>query len=62
MNKVYVSTDNWGFCKGCGNYEDLREGYCYECCIRAEYKAGLITEEEFKKELARIEALQKQAS
>jgi len=32
----YVSTDSWGYCKCCGTWKDLRYGYCYPCCVKAE--------------------------
>jgi hypothetical protein len=57
----YVSTDNWGYCKGCGRWKDLRYGYCYECCIDAEWEAGLISESKYLEEKKRISLIAKRA-
>ena len=27
----HVIADNWGYCKGCGDWKDLRSGYCFNC-------------------------------
>jgi len=31
----YIIQENWGYCKKCGKYEDLRMGFCFDCCVPA---------------------------
>ena len=28
---VYVSMEDWGFCKSCGKWNDRRFGVCFDC-------------------------------
>jgi hypothetical protein len=54
---IYVTREDWGCCKGCGHWRDRRYGYCYECCIEAELEKGLISQEEYQKELKNLTKL-----
>ena len=29
----HVVTDNMGYCKKCGEYKDLRMGFCFDCAF-----------------------------
>jgi len=39
--RIYEVKENWGYCKGCGRWQDLREGYCFDCATIAEQLAEL---------------------
>ena len=40
-DEIFVSSDEWGICKGCKRLEDLRFGWCFDCCTKAEKEAVL---------------------
>lgn len=40
-NDIYISSDQWGICKICKRWEDLRFGVCFDCATAAEKEAVL---------------------
>ena len=38
---IYVITEDWGPCRGCGNWEDRRGGWCFICATNAEQIAEI---------------------
>jgi hypothetical protein len=39
--RIYEVKENWDYCKGCGRWEDLRYGYCFDCATIAEQLSEL---------------------